>query len=497
MSAAQEIPSSMLYNTFPLPNELIGLIFQEYIGMNLSVWDLTLVCKTWRRTAFATPSLWNHIELVIFHPSKMTEASFRSHYGNYYQGRRHVCFDHDCLRSVIARTGSIPLDVGIKYDINPQDSSISVSNDPSSSQIHALQLILKPFISKRFISLYLDISHDYPLQELSEYIHSASFRSLQELYIVGLPRDCHLEFMQVLSATNRTLESFHIFECMEVDAICDQVWQTVKYVYFVGVIPSKCLNAVFPNLYNAHEIIGHTTRFISSATPSFTFQDLQKLSMLCSPLHFRRIQYPSLQELSIFDPYYLMDDLEQDPESINLPHLVSFDLWTPRPHKWFSNVAMPRLVALKLHLMDYDYEPELFETMHLSEYPLKEVHLDVGPDDQKIIAILDGLPQVTMLTIKSNAWSMQFGSMLMLRLTKFDEAFACCSSLEQLTLGGIDCRFNQEWVDAHITLIKDMVSVRDKHNSPLRQLNIICRMGTHIDIDVEPEEGVCSVSCIT
>ncbi|PVF99181.1 hypothetical protein CPB86DRAFT_796762 [Serendipita vermifera] len=46
------------------PNEILVLIFRQYVDLNLPVWDLAEISSYWRDVALNTPHLWNVLEIT-------------------------------------------------------------------------------------------------------------------------------------------------------------------------------------------------------------------------------------------------------------------------------------------------------------------------------------------------------------------------------------------------------------------------------------------------
>jgi hypothetical protein len=44
-----------------VPYEILGCIFEAYVEMDQSPWDLTLVSKPWRLSTMADPNLWRYV----------------------------------------------------------------------------------------------------------------------------------------------------------------------------------------------------------------------------------------------------------------------------------------------------------------------------------------------------------------------------------------------------------------------------------------------------
>lgn len=103
-------PTNSIYH---MPEELLCEIFQHYLDLDGSPWDLIPVCRTWRDVAFSTPRLWSGILWATLKPSSHRQGWARSE-------RLIVCRTLEDLRRTLSRAKAAPLDlvieVGVKVD---------------------------------------------------------------------------------------------------------------------------------------------------------------------------------------------------------------------------------------------------------------------------------------------------------------------------------------------------------------------------------------------
>ena len=62
-----QIGTGMSQSAAPIdkfPYEILGCIFEAYVEMDQSPWDLTLVSKSWRLAAMVDPNLWRYVYII-------------------------------------------------------------------------------------------------------------------------------------------------------------------------------------------------------------------------------------------------------------------------------------------------------------------------------------------------------------------------------------------------------------------------------------------------
>ncbi|PVF95745.1 hypothetical protein CPB86DRAFT_827722 [Serendipita vermifera] len=126
---ANQLSRAFIAAVHKVPDEVLSLIFREYVDMNLSVWDLVDVCAKWQDAAFGTPHLWSTINI--------TWRRFRGDNERIYHYRRsHLCSEQSYLKTILGRCGSVPLDVTLDYRLDQSDPEevldcIKVLNSPT------------------------------------------------------------------------------------------------------------------------------------------------------------------------------------------------------------------------------------------------------------------------------------------------------------------------------------------------------------------------------
>jgi hypothetical protein len=484
-SSRKALPSR-LYSLAILPNEILGLIFQEYLEFDLPVWHLTAVSKKWKEIALRTPSLWSRIDVIAISIYSPTYHSFvdDDHGTFFYKGSRHICFDEKSLRTIITRSGATHLDICVECNTRWLGSTDRV--------LPALRSLQAPSISSRIAALRLDIQCSSVVDHFPDYFHSVSLKGLQRLEIESLPPKWRPQLMHAVSATTRSLKVFNTAVYMQMESIADRVWLTVQCAILRNYVPATQIERILQKLSNVHEVSGIPRCWPSNATPSTTFRHLRKVNLTCDPISFRQLQCPSLEELHVLDHYGVSDDPDQSPLFSEFPLLISFNLSSQRPHLWLSNLSLPKLTTLHVHLnAPYD-DKELLKKVGLNRFPLlKDFLLQNRGDDMTILAFLEELPQVTSINLLFSPDDAYFGHTLIPRLAEFNKGFSLCPQLQRFVIGDPSCMLDKHSLTELSPMLKHMVLARKTHGSTIKDLQIYCSRVNPFDQDLVRKGYIC------
>ncbi|PVF92113.1 hypothetical protein CPB86DRAFT_238987 [Serendipita vermifera] len=448
--------------------KILSAVFQGYVDLDLPVWHLTVISKRWREIAFRTPSLWSKVDVIAVSIHSPTYHSFMDgDRKNFFRGGRHICFDKQSLRILIERSGAAPLDICVECNVR----SLPVTH----RFLPALRLLIEPSVSRRIAELQLDIQCDNLAEHLPKYFHLASLHGLRRLEIRSLLPEWRQQLIRAISATTRNLEYFTNDVYMQMESISNSVWSSVRYIALKNYIPKEQLERIAQKLSNVHEISAMPRGWPSSATTTTTFRYLKKATLACDPASLCRLQCPALEELCVHDVPSPANDTTPDSVFTEFPALTSFLLFSHRPHIWLSSLLSPDLTTLQIH-MDAPYpDRELLKEAELSKFSLlRNFLLGDQCDDETRIAFLENLPQATSVVLLFCERDARFGYTLIPRLTGFRRGFVCCPKLQSLVIGDGHHRLNPRQLGALGPMIGDMMHARERHDSPIKSLKVLC-----------------------
>ncbi|PVF92114.1 hypothetical protein CPB86DRAFT_239010 [Serendipita vermifera] len=215
-----------------VPNEILSLIFQQYVKKGGIVWDLIPVSKRWERIALDTRSLWSSI-LVQTRTSrnKSVKEFIYNNDPEYYKKTegpftgdaksQYVCFELRHLSKAISRTGESLLDIEISF------RSRSALNRSSLNSL--IEMLLEPAISARIRSLELYIDWPmFPTMRTNHFDH-ASLLNLRQLKIRLAPKDWIHNLLRSISANTRKLEVMHCFAEEPIDQyLSDRILNQIR-----------------------------------------------------------------------------------------------------------------------------------------------------------------------------------------------------------------------------------------------------------------------------
>ncbi|KAG8813981.1 hypothetical protein FRC18_002206 [Serendipita sp. 400] len=132
-------PNNRINSNVPierLPPELLAGIFQAYVHLDFSPFNLALVCHDWMSIALQTRPLWRYILVadITWDFRNMIRFSTPGTNDNFNMiGNKQVCATREELDNAIGRAGSVLLDVtvqftrGITFSINPHAIQMCLS----------------------------------------------------------------------------------------------------------------------------------------------------------------------------------------------------------------------------------------------------------------------------------------------------------------------------------------------------------------------------------
>lgn len=432
-----------------VPNEILILIFHHYIKMGGVVWDLMPVTKHWERIAFGTGSLWTSI---LIQTRSVRDNSFKEFVYNddkeYYKWTKgpftdesksqHVCFEPHHLSKAISRTGECLLDIEISFRAQ------YVLNRSSLNSL--IETLMEPAVSARIrsLDLYIDLLVSPILG--TKHFNRVSLHNLLQLKIRSAPKIWTRNLLRSISANTRKLEVMHCNTAEPIDRyLSDRILNEIRVFRHEWPNISEGFDALIHKLANVEDIASFPLNWPSNITPQATFLHLRKASLNCHPFHIRRIQWPSLETLSVGE--YGVSGASIGPRGVNLdgskeelpqvsfPMLKSFAIKSGHPSHWLSNVSAPQLRTLSIKWEHYsNVEPP--KDLLLGPFPSVKWILSHTPfDDEEIIPILKLLPNVTEVDIFPESTKWDFGLGFLKSLIETENDSSLCPKLSKLTLG--------------------------------------------------------------
>jgi hypothetical protein len=418
-----------------LPNEILSLIFQYYVGMKLPVWHLVQVSRKWEDIAFSTPSLWSSI-LVLNNRlanSRVEEFMHGSEPEYYYEpeGSRQACFEPSHISKAISRSGACLLDIDIRLDV--------MSSQEAAFLDFTLDMLMKPSISARIecLELYIELSSCITMKP--QYFFHMPLPNLRRVFISEIPKEWYQHLLQSIAASANNLE---MVRCLLDDldnSLPDHIWEKLIYIQLENDISSEKMDELVSKLIRTENFAPLPMNWPSSITPQATFPRLRRASLSCTPFYLGNIQWPSLERLAITDfaqPAGLGDNdatLKQSP----FPMLRTFEVATYRPLVWLSNIIAPNLTELRII---WEPNPQSNVPTHVPARNLpgiKTLHLDTGFPDEVTVPLLEIIPNVVSVAIVSTSGSGLFGVGLLKSLMRLEKGSYMYPNLQYLRLGSV------------------------------------------------------------
>lgn len=341
----------------------------------------------------------------------------------------------------------------------------------------------------------IDISFDNHEEEhepnfVPERFLSAPLPNLERLGVSdGMSQRWKDELFESISLSTRNLRHLSISTKIEtIRTLSDEAWNNIKVLEVKEVID---LDPRILKLTSVEEMKGMIADWPSMATPHCSFPNLRQVSLLTHPRGIRRVQFPSLEHLGVFDTSEWEETIDDSTlecaEFPMLTRMVLCNLYDPA--QWFSNVSMPNLENLEIHILARVFEPPslgAFAALRL---------LDIRSTcaDSLIIDMLGGLHSLEWLTAvpwtDSNIvrgppvpgpvhYDFTYGVELVKKLSLWNHGMMHCKNLQFITLGDSDARLHTR-KKVLVPLVKNLMSNRRGVGYPLRKVDVWWRMGDH------------------
>ncbi|PVF92118.1 hypothetical protein CPB86DRAFT_791489, partial [Serendipita vermifera] len=321
-----------------LPNEVLGLIFEEFVDMDLCIWPLTKVSERWRRIAFSTFSIWTKILLKSSTGfcNTFEDGAEKRH----FSGAQHVCFNDQDLSEAILRAGACSLDVSIDYE--------SWQSDGHNEFIASLKVLMKREVAIRVKSLDISVRNVSIATQWPEGFLSIPLQKLTNLTIHNLPQKWRENLLQSISTGTKNLRNFTNSKSGSILTLPDQVWSGMRYIDFNDNITPSEMDKLCRKISHIKSLDGLPKEWPSKSTPLFTFHSLQSISLRSEPENIRHIQWAALRKMEISDVFQPLAATNDNFSYATFPKLASLKLTSNRPHQWLLNTNMPVLATLNV-----------------------------------------------------------------------------------------------------------------------------------------------------
>ncbi|PVF95722.1 hypothetical protein CPB86DRAFT_562477 [Serendipita vermifera] len=471
LSRANQLSRASIAGIAKTPNEILSLIFREYIEMDYSVWDLVLVSEQWKQVAFATPHLWSAVT-IRDNSIYFREQEFKHNRTvNRYSGRRHVCSEPTQLNTILDRCGTVFLDVSIKC--------ATWRHNNMEDMIACLNVINSPDISRRISSLELDGYSSGLMDSLPECFMALPLPNLQHLALTSQLSDkWRSNLFHSISDSAIRLQTLHTGTKLVTTEISDRIWLGIKSLQLCSSFSTADFDKFVDKVTQLEELSNLPYSWPSSATPRSTFPNLMKIKLACSPQSSRRLYLPALQDLHVSDTRSYEHQLDCPSDLAAYPSLTSMSIESYRPDQCLAGISASELATLDLTIRSsqrtsasIDFRNTSIETFAA----LRTLKLASEAADSVTIAVLEGLIHLTSVTISNLSRDQSFGLALLPRLAEYDGNFSCTPNLKELLLGTPDRGRVHTRRGPLAPLIKRLITSRKKNNAPLATLGVFWR----------------------
>jgi hypothetical protein len=317
-----------------LPIELLGYIFCSYVDCGMSPWKLVKVCRSWMRTALATPHLWRYIcvrSLSIY--STQHETWVVDGERQISMGRMQVCSTVVQLRAALRRSGAVPLEIRVEA-LTHEGNDLSL-----------VRIILGDPVSKRIETLNLAIM---TLLEVAPG-HGLSIGPFDLLKTIVLPTRldawAHAMLESICLTANR-IESIRLHTPLSPQLANYSFWPRLKAL---ELRTSTYFNSISQKLLNLEKFPDALTHWPNQTTPVSTWTKVRHAAIRCLPSHLDRARLPNLESLVFREVGYYggVTDTMDGYSHISYSSLTKLNVETS-DLRWLWKLSLPSLIDLTI-----------------------------------------------------------------------------------------------------------------------------------------------------
>ncbi|PVF95744.1 hypothetical protein CPB86DRAFT_563116 [Serendipita vermifera] len=343
---ANQLSRATVASVRKIPNEVLSLIFQNYVDMDFSVWDLVDVCEQWKHVAFALPHLWSTI--------RITRISDHREDKRYHYRRSHLCDDPSRLKTILDRCGSVSLDVTIEC-YGDQDYVGGI--------LACLKILNNSNVISRVKSLEINMGSPKVMEAWPECFLFASFTRLERIKLGSyISPSWYENIIRAISATSKRLQDFRSNYPGPSIAFPDHIWYSIKALELHYTIPPNCMDEVATKCSRLEELICNAYHWPNLNSPRINFPNLSNASFSCSAPSLRLLHLPVIQNLCISE-YFRDRSIPSNPalDFMAFPELKKLSIRSSNLEQWFTNVSMDTLEDLKLVVFEGSLSPSILE----------------------------------------------------------------------------------------------------------------------------------------
>ncbi|PVF95721.1 hypothetical protein CPB86DRAFT_562471 [Serendipita vermifera] len=465
LKRVSQVSSAFAIGIRKIPDEILDLIFREYVEMDLSPWALIDVCTHWRNVAFATPHLWNSIRLERDdHDSSY--ARWRNGETGCYTSRTQPCRSELEFMRLLEMSGTLALDVVIQY---------LGYNSEVGEAIACLRLLNAPIVINRVRSLEVDIDSRSIMDAWAECFLTTSFHRLEHLIITShVPKEWQSNLIKAISMTSTRLRTLKVHLDADKILLPEPVWLGIRSLQLYPTDQHGVMDKMTQKFPQVEELMCLHDKWPHPNSTNITLPKLVHASF-CDPSGLRSLPFPVLQTLRVLDPYRSHPPSASDIFApVAIPELQYLEVETTYRELWLRNFSMPKLTSLRLIFCYKWAKSTIFQWTSNSLFStlrtlVLEFHLQT--DDAFAAEILDALSNLTSFTSVCSRVR-DWGVTVLCRLLEYDGGcFLCCPKLEELILGTARSPiFGKK--TALSSRIEHLIEKRKRYGAPLLKAEI-------------------------
>jgi hypothetical protein len=447
-----------------LPTELISYIFRFSVECDMSPWALVKVCKSWMRTALATPRLWRHIcatQKMEYAPQRETWVIDGEK--RISQGRMQICSTVIQLHAALHRSGAVPLEINV-------DFTNTIGGASPSSFLPLFRITIGNPISERIEVLTMTNVGISNQPELS----IGRFPLLREIHLPTRLESWAYSLLESVSLTATRFDTLSLNSAITLELVQYSFWPLLK-VLGLHQLNSLYFDNIADKLLSLEELSVCPRQWPDQNTPVCTWERIRHTEIMCSPTYLDRVRLPDLKSLIFIDTRYHASFGEtMDAYSpLSFPNLTRLEATTQDP-RWLSKATLPFLANLIL-VCEADEQSILPDgagfLFNTTTFPVIEALKLTSPwSDTTLVDIFASLPNLVTVALNSTRYKDRgFGLLLLNRLCA-DEPLLC-PNLVSLSLGTEDELVFTPQKNA-TPLLKRLVSGRKKIGKPLGTLSV-------------------------
>ncbi|PVF95720.1 hypothetical protein CPB86DRAFT_875460 [Serendipita vermifera] len=444
------------------PDEILSLIFREYVEMDLSVWFLIDVCPHWKHVAFATPHLWSAIKIEPYFGYGRPESTELRRSNS----RAQLCYTEFEFKRLLDMSGRVALDVGVHNSSWHRDIQ---------EMMKCLKLLNTTTVISRVKSLEVGVESRNVIEVWPQCFLTTSFHRLEHLIVTSdVPKGWQVNLIKAISTTSTCLRTLKVhLEANDV-LLPEHVWSKIKVLQLMPTFLSRDMDRMVQNFSHVEELTCLHFGWPEARSPITIFPNLIHASFSCFPSGIRALALPAVQTLHVAEPIGARPFAYNDTlDLVTFPEVQSMEIESSSPELCLTNISMPKLASLRLHFRRQWARSNTFQWASIGRFSTLKtliLHFDEGIDDAFAVEILQDLPSLTSFA-SSSSYFRDYGAKILPCLMEYDEGFLHCPILEELTLG-MEKRRIWGRKTVLVPLMKRLIKARERYDAPLLKAEI-------------------------